>query len=126
MASLNKTNRQKKVSLLIQESLIEILAKGKKLDQKLLDNKITITNVTITPDLKLADCFFIPFGNSNITKDEILYSLETSKHALRQQVTEKINLKYSPALRFFYDYGYENMNKVSEALSKLNISEKNS
>lgn len=117
---LNKvsSNRQLKASNLIKQSIIKILMRGKQLDLRLIENKITITDVKISPDLKQVTCYFIPFGQ-NVNSQSIIKALDASKYAIRKQVTEDVNLKYSPELRFQYDHGMENATKVDAMMKNL-------
>ncbi len=119
MKNIESSNRQLKVAHLIKLSLINVLNKGKKLDAALLKHKITITNVKVSPDLKNASCYFLPFGKSAEHKEEILNAIESSKHSIRKQVTEDINLKYSPELTFFYDHGIENASEVEKVINNF-------
>ena len=113
------SNRQRKVAELIREVLVEVLRKGKMLDVRLLDNNVTITKVHVTPDLKIADCYFMPFAMQNTQIDDLLDAFEESKYAIRKAVTAKLRLKYSPELQFKYDHGFANSNKVNTILSNL-------
>lgn len=79
---------------------------------------LTIIKVNISPDLKIADCYFLPF-NTNLSKDTILEALEESKYAIRQHVTKEINLKYSPEIRFYYDQASENAAKIEQLLKDI-------
>ena len=112
-----QSDRQLKVSQLINESLVKCLRKGKMLDPRLFDVPITITKVNISADLKIADCYFLPF-NTKLSADELMEILEASKYAIRKFVTKEINLRYSPELRFHYDYGFENAAIVDSLLNK--------
>ena len=92
--------------------------KGKGIDMRLIPIPLTITKVNITPDLKVANCYFLPF-NTKLSEEEILKALEESRHIIRQYVTKEINLKYSPKIRFFYDQAFENAAKINLLLNKL-------
>ena len=112
------SQRQLKVAELIRIALIEVLKKGKAPDPRLFDANVTITSVNVSADLKNASCYVLPFA-SNMKEEDLMEALENSKYHLRALVTQKINLKYSPELRFVYDHGTENSNKVEEILSSL-------
>jgi len=117
MKKLNKTNshRQERVASIINQALIEILHRGKMLDPKLFNCPLTITKVIVTADLKIANCYFLPF-NTALTPQEITESLNNSKNAIRNFVTDKINMKFSPDIRFHYDHGFDNATKVEQLL----------
>lgn len=125
--------RQQKVSLLINSAIMNYLRKGTIVDVRLIDCPLTVTKVTISADLKIANCFFLPFytkfdkqtdiktnarTNTKYSAEEILEALEDSNHLIRRFVTGEINMKYSPELRFYIDNGFENVIKVDELLRK--------
>ncbi len=98
--------RQAKVAQLISVSISEFLRRGSGFDYNLIDCPITITSVKISADLKVASCFFMPF-NTKLTGDQLLEALEESKYIIRKHVASKIQLKFTPEIRFFVDYDYE-------------------
>jgi ribosome-binding factor A len=118
MKNSTTSNRQLKVAELIKMALIEVLRKGKAKDPILFDVPVTITEVKVSPDLKIAHCYVLPF-NSNIPKTELMAAFENSRYHLRGLVTDKIQLKYSPELRFFYDNGMQNSAHVDDLLKNL-------
>ena len=113
-----QSQRQLKVSQIIGAAIIDCLMKGKGIDMRLIPIPLTITKLNITPDLKVANCYFLPF-NTKLSEEEILKALEESRHIIRQYVTKEINLKYSPEIRFFYDQAFENAAKINLLLNKL-------
>jgi len=113
-----QSQRQLKVSQIIGAAIIDCLMKGKGIDMRLIPIPLTITKVNITPDLKVANCYFLPF-NTKLSEEELLKALEESRYIIRQYVTKEINLKYSPEIRFFYDQAFENAAKINLLLNKL-------
>ena len=100
---------------MINEALINCFRKGKSLDIRLSDCPLTITKVNISADLKIANCYFLPF-NTPLSPAQIIEALEESKYAIRHHVTKEINLKFSPELRFYYDAGFENAQVIDKLL----------
>ena len=113
-----RSHRQQKVATLINAALVEVLRRGKMLDECLINCPLTITKVLVSGDLKLADCYFVPF-NTSLTSQKIIEGLNNSKYSIRNFVTSRINMKYSPEIRFHYDNGFDNANKVTELLKKV-------
>jgi len=109
-----QTTRQQKISQEIHNVLIECLQKSGRLDPLLSNYSITITKINISPDLKIANCFYLPFGNNNIAHEQIATALDNSKYVIRDYVTKKINLRYSPEIRFFFDKFYDTMKAVEQ------------
>ena len=111
-----QSQRQLKVAQTIHSSLVECFRREGKLDYRLYGVPISIVEVNISPDLKVANCFFVPF-NTELSISELLEALEESKYVIRNYVTRQVNLKYSPEIRFYYDEGEKNTILV-EKLSK--------
>jgi len=112
------SQRQLKVGDAIKRALIEVLRKGKATDPRLFDASITITNVKVSGDLQIADCYVMPF-NSKLSEDELLDAFENSRYQLRTLVAQIVQLKYAPELRFFYDRGMENSHNIEALLNKV-------
>lgn len=112
-----QSQRQLRVAQLINISVMECLRKESKVSPLLHDCPLTITKVTVTADLRIANCFFLPF-NTKMTSDEILRALEDSKFVIRHYITRQVNLKYSPEIRFFYDAGFDNAVLIESLLGK--------
>lgn len=117
---ITKSYRQKRIANTLKCKLNEILLQGKIIDQRLLDNIVTITNVKLSPDLKIAFCYVVVtnFMNS-ISKDDLIDILKKNQHEIRFMVTSKMKIKYSPEIRFFYDEGYNNSAKIDNILKNL-------
>lgn len=113
----DQSQRQLKVSQGIYASLIDCFRKEGRVDIRLSNCPLSITKVNVSSDLRVANCFFVPF-NTTLSADEILVALEESRFVIRDFVTRKINLKYSPEIRFYYDAAYENFAIIGELLNK--------
>ncbi len=112
------STRQLKVGDLIKLALIEILRKGKVKDPRLFDVNVTVTEVKVSADLQIANCYIMPF-TSKLSEAELMDAFAQSRYQLRGAVTDIIKLKYSPELRFFYDHGLANVHHVDDLLNKV-------
>lgn len=110
-----QSQRQLKVSQLVNVSLVECLRKGKKLSPALDNSPLTITKVVMSTDLRVANCFFLPF-NTNLTADEIANALNESRYVIRDYITRNVRLKYSPEIRFYYDTTFNNIVEIEKLL----------
>ncbi|MDX2050469.1 MAG: ribosome-binding factor A [Rickettsiaceae bacterium] len=120
----SNTSRQLKVANLIKQILADVFSRKKGLDINLINNNITITRVEVTSDLRIAFCYFLPFGDFSLS-DSITKSLEISKNIIRHQVTELAGLRFSPELKFRFDDGAKNAITVESTLQKLNDTKTN-
>jgi ribosome-binding factor A len=66
---------------------------------------VTVPEVRMTPDLKLATAFVMPLGGKNA--DTVVAALERNKPYIRGEVAHRINLRYAPELRFRLDRSFE-------------------
>ena len=116
---LNKDNysqRQLRASEIIKAALIDVLKKGKALDIRLFEAKITVSDVEISPDLKVANCLVLNFPGSRLSSKELIEALEASKGVIRNMVNAKIQMKFSPELRFKYDHSFDLIDQLEKAI----------
>lgn len=118
MKNSDTSHRQKKVAILIHGVLAKILRCGKILDARLTNCPVTITRVSVTADLKIAYCYFLPF-NTDLSEIDLTEALDGSKYLIRNLVTEEIQLKYSPEIRFYYDKSFDKSAKVEQLLQQI-------
>lgn len=79
---------------------------------------VTISNVTITADLKIAKIYFTLLGNKEPgAKAE--EKLNNRKKHIRYLLAQSINLRYVPDLIFIYDDSYEYADKIHKILNDL-------
>ena len=67
------SQRQLKVGELVKKSLVEFFYKDSIHDLSLINTSITITQVTLSPDLKQATAYVMPLGGNN--SEEIVTAL---------------------------------------------------
>lgn len=113
-----QSQRQLKVSQAIMIALNDCFRKSKGLDARLFSMPLTITEVNVSADLKVANCYFLPF-NTTLSTQDILDALEQSKYFIRLHVTKEINLKYSPEIKFYFDHAFDNAAKIETLLKGL-------
>lgn len=117
--SKSPSNRQLRASALVKQALVEVFLKGNVLSKELWEISVTVTEVEISPDLKVAKCSVIPLDESKISRDVFMSAIDASRFAIRAEVTRKINLKYSPDLRFYYDHSFDKARQIDN-LIKMN------
>lgn len=107
--------RRLRVGEQIKHVLAQIMQEHKLLDPLIEDNIITISQVQMTADLKLANVYFTAFNCKDIpalqkclNSHSKFYKLQAT-HALRQ-------MKYMPEFRFFYDDSFDNYSRIDSLL----------
>ena len=112
--SAGPSQRQQRVAELVRHALSEVLARGNLQDEVLASHAITIPEVRMTPDLKLATAYVMPLGGRD--EDAVIAALERHKKTLRQEVARRVNLKFAPDLRFRRDGSFDEAARIDRLL----------
>jgi len=113
------THRTLRVAELIRRTLSEVLQRGELHDPDLGRMMITVGEVRCTSDLRYATCYVLPLGGKN--QDEALAALRRNTNELRYLVTQAIDVKHSPELRFEIDRTFEQIDHTNRLLSDENV-----
>ena len=108
------TQRALRAGELVRHALAEILARGDVHDPVLEGHLITVPEVRMSPDLRLATAYVMPLGGKD-TKD-VLAALERNKKYLRGEVAHRVSLKFSPELRFMLDDRFDEAERINKLL----------
>lgn len=104
------SQRQLRVAELIRRTLSEVLQRGDIHDPELNRLSITVGEVRISPDLKIATAYVVPLGGDNA--DDMFALLDRNKGELRRAVSQGLTLKYAPELRFRLDQTFDNLDET--------------
>ena len=108
------SQRQLRVGELIRHALAEMLARGDIHDDVLAKHVVTVPEVRLSPDLKLATCYIMPLGGQDIAP--VLKALDANKRYLRGEIAHRVNLKYAPDLRFRADESFAEAERIDALL----------
>jgi len=108
------SQRQQRVAELVRHALAEVLSRGDLQDDVLTRNVITIPEVRMSPDLKLATAYVMPLGGRD--EDAVIKALDRNKKVLRQEVARRVNLKFAPDLRFLRDESFDEAARIDALL----------
>lgn len=108
------TQRQQRVAELIRHAIAEVLQRGDVQDPILSAHVITVPEVRMSPDLKVATAYIMPLGGQN--EAPVIAALERNKKALRQEVARRVNLKFAPDLRFLRDATFDEADRIDALL----------
>jgi ribosome-binding factor A len=108
------TQRQLRVGELIRHTLAEILQRGEVHDPKLESTVVTVPEVRMTPDLRLATIFVIPLGGKD--GQTIVDAFERNRRYLRGEIAHRVNLRYAPDLRFRLDPSFAEGDRIDALL----------
>ena len=109
------TQRQLRVGELIRHALADMLSRGEMHDDVLARYVITVPEVRLTPDLKLATAYIMPLGGQDV--EIVLKALEGHRKRIRTEVAHRVNLKYAPDVRFRRDESFEKSAHIDRILA---------
>ncbi len=110
------TQRQLRVGELVRHAIAEILRRGKLSGLDLAGTVVTVSEVRMSPDLKVATVFVLPLGGGDA--DRTVTALDDSRKQLRHQVARRLDLRYAPDLRFRTDGSFDEGDRI-DALLRL-------
>ena len=111
---LGPSQRMLRVGELVRHALADIFARGEIEDDALIGSVVTVPEVRMTPDLKLANAYVMPLGG--VHAEEIVAALNRHTKYIRGRVAPRINMKYAPDIRFFVDDTFEEAGRIDELL----------
>lgn len=112
--SKGPSQRMLRVGELVRHALADVLQRGEVMDPVLETHVITVPEVRMTPDLKLATAYVMPLGGKD--SDKVLKALEVNRKQLRMMVVKRLELKSAPDLRFRIDDSFDRGAHIDELL----------
>jgi ribosome-binding factor A len=113
------SQRQLKVGELIRHVLAEIFARCEIVDEVLSQYTLTVPEVRMAPDLKLATAYVMPLGGAGA--DDVIAHLDKHRRFLRGEVAKRVSLKFMPELRFKIDTSFESSRRIDELLASPKV-----
>ncbi len=108
------SQRQLRVGELIRHKVAEMLVRGEIHDDVLAAHVVTIPEVRMSPDLRLATVYVMPLGGEDVKP--VLAALERNKRYIRGEIAETVNLKFAPDLRFRFDESFDEATRIDALL----------
>lgn len=111
--------RRTRVGEEIRHALAGIFVRGDIHDPVLRNISITVGEVEVSPDLRNATAYVLPFGDAD--PDEMLEGLARVTPFLRHQLSQRVHLRYVPMLRFALDQTFEQASKIESLLQRPEV-----
>jgi ribosome-binding factor A len=108
------SQRQLRVGETVRHAIADILSQGSVHDPNLEGHIITVPEVRMSPDLKLATVYVMPLGGRDT--EVVLAALEHNKKFLRGEVARRVNLKFAPEIRFRVDERFDEAERIEKLL----------
>ena len=108
------SQRQLRVGELVRHALSEMLTRGDVHDPVLEGHLITVPEVRMSADLRLATIYVMPLGGRDV--EPVLEALERHKRFLRGEIAHHVNLKFAPEIRFRVDERFDEAERIEKLL----------
>lgn len=113
--SKGPSQRQLRVGEQVRHALSDILQRGEVSDDVIETTVVSVSEVRMSPDLKIATAFVSPLGAKD--DDAVIKALARNAKFIRGRVSGALRqMKYMPEFRFRLDTSYDNMAKIDELL----------
>ena len=103
-----------RVGELVRHALASLFARGDIEDDTLTGKVITVPEVRMSPDLKLASAYIMPLGGEGA--DDVAAALNRHARFIRGRIAPELDLKFAPEVRFFVDETFEEFGKIDALL----------
>src|SRR5919205_393578 len=112
--SSSPSQRALRVGELIRHALSDMLTRGEVHDPVLEGHLITVPEVRMSPDLRLATVYVMPLGGRDA--QEVIGALNRNKRFLRGEIAHRVNLKFAPEVRFLLDERFDEAERIERLL----------
>ncbi len=113
------SQRQLRAGELIRHALVEIFQREDFREPALAGVSITVSEVRVSPDLKNASVFASPLGGER--QDEVVVALNHAAAHIRGLLGKKIDLKFTPSLKFLSDETFAEAQKIDRLLAQPQV-----
>lgn len=113
------TQRMLRVGEEIRHIMAETLRRGAFDDAVLFEssNNVTVTRVTVSPDLRYATAYVMPLGGVNV--DEIIDALNESTWLFQQDIGKGLKMRSTPKVRFTMDDSFDRVDNIERLLRQV-------
>lgn len=108
------SQRQLRVGEELRHALARVLARGVLKDPDLEGIRVTVTEVNVSPDLRNATAYVIPFGGGHA--ETLAAALNRAATHIRTRLAHDVKLRYAPAIRFDVDRSFDYAGRINQLL----------
>ena len=108
------SQRMLRVGEQVRHALSDMLQRGEVRDDLIETTVISVSEVRMSPDLKIASAYAMTLGGERAA--EIIAALNRHARFIRGRVAPQLDLKFAPEIRFFVDETFEEFGKIDALL----------
>tara|TARA_B110000116_G_scaffold161886_1_gene139958 strand:- start:177 stop:545 length:369 start_codon:yes stop_codon:yes gene_type:complete len=112
------SQRQLRVGEMIKHSLCMIFIRNEAKVPNLETNTITVSEVKMSQDLKIAKAYVMPLGGKDA--DKVILQLKEYSFLIRKVLSQKVFMKFLPKLLFRKDDSFEYAEKIEDLIKQTN------
>ena len=112
--ALGGSQRQLRVGELVRHAVAELLTRGEVHDPVIEGHLITVPEVRMTADLRLATIYVMPLAGRDA--EEVVAAFESHKKFFRAEIAHRVNLKFAPDIRFRVDDRFAEAERIDRLL----------
>jgi len=112
--SAGGSQRQLRVGELIRHELADMLTRGDIHDPVIQAHMITVPEVRMTADLRLATIYVMPLGGRDV--EAVIGAFDRNKRFVRGEIARRVNLKFAPEIRFRVDERFDEAERIEKLL----------
>ncbi len=112
--SQGPSQRQLRVGEALRHALAEILARGELRDPELAGLQVTVTEVRVSPDLRAATAFVVPFGGGDAAA--LAKALNRATGFFRMRLSDAVELRVAPTVHFAPDLSFDKADRIEKLL----------
>ncbi len=121
MADKEPSQRQLRVAQEIRKIIAKFIDRGEVHNLEGINTLVTVTKVTVSPDLKYCTVWFITSNNDVL--QEVLGGLQLAANFFRKQVGAQTSLRYVPEINFRVDKSFEEVDKIEKLLHDPHVAQ---
>ncbi|HWA18140.1 MAG TPA: 30S ribosome-binding factor RbfA [Devosia sp.] len=108
------SQRMLRVGELVRHALASLFARAEIEDPELEGVTVTVPEVRMSPDLRLATAYVMPLGGEHAA--EIAAALNRHQRFIRGRIAPELDLKFAPEIRFLVDETFEEFGRIDALL----------
>ena len=121
MPDKEMSQRQLRVAQEIRKVITQFIDRGEIHNLEGINTLVTVTNVTVSPDLKYCTVWFITSNGEYL--QEVLGGLQLAANFFRKQIGVRTSLRYVPEINFRVDKTFEEVDKIEKLLQHPHVAQ---
>lgn len=113
---MSLSQRQLRVGELVRHAISDILIRGDIHGLGVPSQMVTVPEVRMSPDLKIATVLVMPLGDT-IDRDRTVKALADARKQIRALLAKRVELKFVPDVRFIIDTRFDDDDVITELLN---------